>query len=220
MGTALAAEIDLERAVQVVTDASGMSDLLRRTIGEQIAIEAVLAGGLWRAHVDPNQLEVAVLNLAVNARDAMPAGGKLTIETANAYLDEGYAAVQAEVVPGHTSICVSDTGIGMTKQVLARAFEPSSPPRKSGKAPVLGSRRSMASSNSRAVTSRSIRSRNRARRSNSTCRGCMAMPTSERPDQRRAARSAADAETILVVEDDDDVRTYSRRSCANWAIGP
>src|SRR6185312_10813584 len=104
---------------------SGMSDLLRRTIGEQIAIEAVLAGGLWRAHVDPNQLEVAVLNLAVNARDAMPAGGKLTIETANAYLDEGYAAVQAEVVPGqYVVICVSDTGIGMTKQVLERAFEP------------------------------------------------------------------------------------------------
>ena len=63
---------------------TGMSDLLRRTLGEQIAVETVLAGGLWRAHVDPNQLEVAILNLAVNARDAMPNGGKLTIETANA----------------------------------------------------------------------------------------------------------------------------------------
>ena len=93
-----------------------MSDLLRRTLGEQIAIETVLAGGLWRAHVDPNQLEVAILNLAVNARDAMPDGGKLTIETANAYLDEGYAAAQAEVVPGqYVVICVTDTGIGMTQ---------------------------------------------------------------------------------------------------------
>ena len=95
--------VDVSRLV------SGMSDLLRRTIGEQIAIEAVLAGGLWRAHVDPNQLEVAILNLAVNARDAMPDGGKLTIETANAFLDEGYAAVQVEVVPGQYVVIASAT---------------------------------------------------------------------------------------------------------------
>src|SRR5262249_32878461 len=83
------------------------------------------AGGLWRAHVDPNQLEVAILNLAVNSRDAMPDGGKLTIETANAYLDEAYVAAQAEVVPGqYVVICLSDTGAGMTKDVLERAFEP------------------------------------------------------------------------------------------------
>ncbi len=104
---------------------TGMSDLLRRSLGEQIAVETVLAGGLWRAHVDANQLEVAILNLAVNARDAMPNGGKLTIETANAYLDEGYAADQAEVVPGqYVLVCLSDSGVGMSKDVLARAFEP------------------------------------------------------------------------------------------------
>jgi len=79
---------------------SGMSDLLRRTLGEQIAVETVHAGGLWRAFADPNQLEVAILNLAVNARDAMPKGGKLTVETANVHLDEIYAAAQAEVLPG------------------------------------------------------------------------------------------------------------------------
>ncbi len=70
----------------------GLSDLLRRTLGEQVTVETVLGGGLWRANVDPNQLEVAIINLAVNARDAMPEGGKLTIETANVYLDDIYAA--------------------------------------------------------------------------------------------------------------------------------
>ncbi|MCC7346644.1 MAG: response regulator [Variibacter sp.] len=104
---------------------TGMSELLRRTLGEQISIETVLAGGLWRVHVDPNQLEVSILNLAVNARDAMPNGGKLTVETANVYLDETYAAAQSEVAPGqYVAICITDTGSGMSREVLARAFEP------------------------------------------------------------------------------------------------
>ena len=77
--------VDINRLVQ------GMSELLRRTLGETITIETVLAGGLWKTAVDPNQLENAILNLAVNARDAMPEGGRLTIETANAHLDERYA---------------------------------------------------------------------------------------------------------------------------------
>jgi PAS domain S-box-containing protein len=103
----------------------GMSELLRRTLGEQVAIETVLAGGLWRVLADPNQLEIGILNLAVNARDAMPNGGKLTIETANAHLDEVYAAAQTEVVPGqYVVISISDTGSGMTKEVQAHAFEP------------------------------------------------------------------------------------------------
>jgi PAS domain S-box-containing protein len=111
--------VDLGRIV------TSMSDLLRRTLGERIAIETVLSGGLWRVHADPNQLEMAILNLAVNARDAMPDGGRLTIETANTLLDDAYAAAQAEVVPGqYAAICITDTGIGMTRDVVARAFEP------------------------------------------------------------------------------------------------
>ncbi len=103
----------------------GMSDMLRRTLGEEISIETVLAGGAWRALADPNQLELAVLNLAVNARDAMQGGGKLTLETANVYLDDKYTSTQNEVVPGqYVMIAVTDNGSGMTDEVKARAFDP------------------------------------------------------------------------------------------------
>jgi CheY-like chemotaxis protein len=103
----------------------GVSDLMRRTLSESIAIETVLGAGLWRVEVDSHQLESALLNLAVNARDAMRDGGKVTIETANAHLDELYAAKFAEITPGqYVAICVSDTGIGMSDEVMSKAFNP------------------------------------------------------------------------------------------------
>lgn len=115
-----------EKAVDVNRLVQGMSELLRRTIGETITVETVLAGGLWKTAVDPNQLENALLNLAVNARDAMPDGGRLTIETANTYLDESYVAANAADVPHgqYVLVAVSDTGSGMSKDVIERAFEP------------------------------------------------------------------------------------------------
>jgi signal transduction histidine kinase/ActR/RegA family two-component response regulator len=104
---------------------AGMSDLLRRTLGETIQIETVLAGGLWRCHADTSQLENSIINLAVNARDAMPEGGKLTIETANCHLDDSYAASHSEVPAGqYVLIAVTDTGTGMPREVIAKAFEP------------------------------------------------------------------------------------------------
>jgi signal transduction histidine kinase/CheY-like chemotaxis protein len=104
---------------------TGMSELLRRTLGEKVRIETVLGGGLWRAKADVAQLESAVLNLAINGRDAMPEGGALTIETANAHLDDAYAAANVEVTPGqYVLLAVSDTGTGMEPEVIARAFEP------------------------------------------------------------------------------------------------
>ena len=105
---------------------AGMSDLLRRTLGEVVVLETVLAGGLWRSQADPNQLENAILNLAVNARDAMPDGGKLTIETANARLDEAYVEALAEPVPAgqYVLVAVSDTGTGMDKATMEKVFEP------------------------------------------------------------------------------------------------
>jgi PAS domain S-box-containing protein len=102
-----------------------MLDLLRRALGEQVRIGTVLAGGIWRVHVDRNQLENAILNLAVNARDAMPEGGRLTLETGNTVLDDDYAAISPEVAAGeYVMIAVSDTGTGMPPEVRERAFEP------------------------------------------------------------------------------------------------
>ncbi len=104
---------------------TAMSDLLRRTLGETISVETVLAGGLWRMFADPSQVENAILNLAVNGRDAMPDGGRLTIETANGHLDDSYAAANSEVTAGqYVMIAVTDTGTGMPAEVVARAFEP------------------------------------------------------------------------------------------------
>jgi signal transduction histidine kinase/CheY-like chemotaxis protein len=104
---------------------SGMSDMLHRTLGEAIRIETVLAAGLWRIHADPNQLENAVLNLSVNARDAMADGGRLTIETANSYLDDRYVAEHSGIPPGqYVMLAVTDTGSGMTGEVAAKAFDP------------------------------------------------------------------------------------------------
>ena len=103
---------------------AGMEELITRTVGPQVRVEVVLAGGLWNSFVDESQLENALLNLCINARDAMPDGGNLTIETANRWLDERGAA-ERDVPPGqYISLCVSDSGVGMTPDVVARAFDP------------------------------------------------------------------------------------------------
>lgn len=126
------------KEVPVNTLISGMSEMLRRTLGESIAIEIVISAGVWQIFVDPHQLENAVLNLAINARDAMPEGGKLTIESANVYIDEDYAA-QAEVPAGqYVGIFVSDTGIGMTSETAAKAFEPFFTTKEAGRGTGLG----------------------------------------------------------------------------------
>ena len=125
--------LDLNKTV------AGMSELIRRTIGENIQIETVLAGGLWRTFSDPSEVENAILNLSVNARDAMPDGGKLTIETANCHLDEHYAASRDDVAAGqYVLIAVTDTGSGMSKEIIARAFDPFFTTKPSGKGTGLG----------------------------------------------------------------------------------
>jgi CheY-like chemotaxis protein len=111
--------IDINRLVQ------DMRDLLRRSLGADIEIEIVACPDLWQTNVDRSQLENSIINLAVNARDAMPEGGKLTIETANVYLDSDYARRNPGVTPGqYVLLEVSDTGTGMEADVADRAFEP------------------------------------------------------------------------------------------------
>ncbi len=114
------------RAIDANKLVAGICELMRRTLGEAVVLETVLAGGLWRAHVDANQLENALLNLAVNARDAIPNGGKVTIETANCHLDEAYVGGLTEPVAAgqYVMIAVADNGVGMDRATLERAFEP------------------------------------------------------------------------------------------------
>ena len=101
-----------------------MEDLIRRTVGPAITLEVVGAAGLWPVMVDPNQLENALLNLCINARDAMPGGGRLTIETANMWLD-ARGAMERDLEAGqYVTLCVTDTGTGMTPEVAKRAFDP------------------------------------------------------------------------------------------------
>jgi PAS domain S-box-containing protein len=112
------------KAVSVNNLITTMSEMIRRTLPENISVETVLSGGVWATFIDPNQLENSLLNLAVNARDAMPEGGKLTIEAANVYLDDNYAANAGIPSGQYVGIFVSDTGVGMTPDVLSQAFDP------------------------------------------------------------------------------------------------
>jgi len=196
--------IDLGRLV------TGMSDLLRRTLGEQITVETVLGGGVWRALADPNQLELAILNLAVNARDAMPDGGKLTLETTNVHLDEQYAASQVEVIPGqYVMLAITDTGSGMPPEVKARAFDPFFTTKEIGHGTGLGLSQ---------VYGFVKQSRGHVKIYSEPNLGTTVkiyLPrvlgdaaSGETEDEKVIARGASN-ETILVVEDDDDVRSYA-----------
>ena len=186
----------------------GMSDLLRRTLGEAIAIETVNAGDLWPVLVDANQLESALLNLAVNARDAMPAGGKLTIETANCQLDEAYTARYEGLEPGpYVMIAVSDTGMGMTRDVIERAFEPFFTTKEVGHGTGLGLSQ---------VYGFVKQSGGHVRAYSEVGEGTtikLYLPrlagdaaTDERVEHKSVPARGV-GETILVVEDDDNVRT-------------
>src|SRR5450432_1178872 len=127
------------KAIDVNNLIAGMSDLMRSTLGEQIEVETVMTAGVWTAKADPHQLESAVLNVAINARDAMPQGGKLTIETGNTFLDDAYARQHGEVLPGqYVMVAVSDNGTGMSSDVAARVFDPFFTTKPSGRGTGLG----------------------------------------------------------------------------------
>ena len=188
----------------------GMSELLHRTLGETIEIEAVLAPRLWTIEADPNQLENAILNLALNARDAMPEGGKLTIETQNTHLDPSYTAQNPEVAAGqYAVICISDTGVGMDSETATKAIEPFFTTKEVGRGTGLGL--SM-------VYGFVKQSGGHLKIYSEPGEGTtvkMYLPRLigkfEDQDQDAAfgAIEAHGEETILVCEDDEDVRAYS-----------
>jgi two-component system, NtrC family, sensor kinase len=187
---------------------NGLSDFLRRTLGEDISLEVVSGGGLWPVEIDPAQLESAILNLAVNARDAMPNGGKLTIEASNCFLDDLYSRNNTDVLPGqYVQIAISDTGTGMSKDVIARVFEPFFTTKPSGQGTGLGLSQVYGFvkqsgghikiySEPDEGTTVKIHLRRHI--------GPVTAPEEPTP----SVRGSNSAETILIVEDDPDVRAY------------
>ncbi|QHJ00250.1 PAS domain-containing protein [Xylophilus rhododendri] len=127
------------KVVNIGRFVSGMDDMLRRTLGESIEVETVVAGGLWNTLADPSQVENALLNLAINARDAMNGAGRLTVEVGNAVLDEAYVRQHAEIQPGqYVLLAVTDTGSGMPAEILAKVFDPFFTTKAEGKGSGLG----------------------------------------------------------------------------------
>ncbi len=189
-----------------------LSELLHRKLGEGVEIESVLGAGTWMVEADPNELENALINLAVNARDSMPEGGKLTIETGNDELDD-VAARHADLAPGqYVAISVSDTGTGMSEETRLRAFEPFYTTKSEGRGTGLGLSQvygfvkqseghvKLSSEPGQGTTMRIYLPR---------LSGTVA---AEAFTERSPAPGGPTGETILVVEDDEDVRAYSVES--------
>jgi PAS domain S-box-containing protein len=198
------------KPVDVNALVSGMSDLLHRTLGEATDVLTVQGAGLWRIEADATELESAILNLALNARDAMPGGGRLTIESANTDIDRAYSAQHAEVMPGqYVAISVSDTGTGMSEDTISRAFEPFFTTKPVGEGTGLGLSQVYGF-----VKQSGGHVKIYSELGQGTCVRIY-LPRlhdaarSEPPDEQASAPEAASEETILVVEDDDDVRAYS-----------
>jgi PAS domain S-box-containing protein len=199
------------QAVDANALVSGICDLLQRTLGEQIMLKTLPAQGLWHAFVDPNQVENALINLALNAKDAMPRGGKLIIETANRRLDADYvAALPERVDPGdYVMIAVTDTGVGMDEETRKRAFDPFFTTKETGKGTGLGlsqvygfSRQSggyaqIEGEPGRGTTVRIYLPRQASLRADLAD-----------PDRAELGRPGG-RESVLVVEDDDAVRAYA-----------
>jgi signal transduction histidine kinase len=198
------------KAINVNALVKSLSELIHRTLGETIAIETVLGAGVWPVEADQNELEASLLNLAVNARDAMPDGGRLTIETGNAHVDSAYAAAKAEVAPGqYVVLSVSDTGAGMDAATLGQVFEPFFTTKPVGKGTGLGLSQvygfvkqsgghvSIYSETGQGTTVKIYLPRHDGGQDDAE-----AVPPPPIPE-------GALSETVLILEDDDEVRTYS-----------
>jgi CheY-like chemotaxis protein len=203
-------QVDLNRLV------ASMSELLRRTVGEAVAIETVLAGGLWPTLIDANRLENVLVNLVVNARDAMPDGGRVTIETANVHLDDAYAARFGDISAGqYVLLCVSDTGNGIAPELLPRVFEPFFTTKQHGEGSGLGlamvhgfvkqsgGHIRLYSEVGQGTTVKIYLPRL------ASLDTVLAAPP-ERAQPNTTLQRARAAESVLVVEDNDSVRDYAK----------
>ena len=202
--------LDINRAV------ANMSDVLIRTVGESIKIETVLAAGLWPAFADPSHLDNAIVNLVVNARDAMPDGGRVTIETANASLDEAYVAQFGDVAPGqYVLLSVSDTGPGIPPEVLARVFERFFTTKDVGKGTGLGLATihgfvKQSKGHIRIYSEPGQGATVKIYLPRLTDASLVAAAPEIREPSEDGAPNAQTGEVVLLVEDDDGVREFAR----------
>jgi PAS domain S-box-containing protein len=198
------------RSVDLNKLVGGLSELLHRTLGETIAVETVLGARLWHTKADPNQLENALLNLAINARDAMPGGGRLTIETANVFLDEAYAEAAEEPIEAgqYVMLAVTDNGSGMSPEVIARAFEPFFTTKGVGRGSGLGL--SMVYGFVK-QSGGHVRIYSEGGQGTTVKIYLPRLTVSDGPGERRreGAVMGGSGETVLVVEDDDEVRSFA-----------
>ena len=189
---------------------SGMADFFRRTLGETIDLEIVTGAGLWRTETDAHQLEAAMLNLVVNARDAMPNGGRLTIETGNAYVDDDYARSAGDLNPGqYIVIAVTDNGVGMDRETADRAFEPFFSTKETGHGTGLG----LSQVYGFAKQSRGFAKIYSEPRNGTTVKLYLprvegVIPKTPPSQVLNDWEMRGEGETILVVEDDDAVRRH------------
>lgn len=187
----------------------GEVEFLQRTLGEKIHVEAVGGAGLWKVAADVNQLQAALLNLAVNARDAMPQGGKLTIETGNAFLDEDYCRANPEVQRGqYALIAVTDNGTGMTQEVMNRAFEPFFSTKAVGEGTGLGLSQVYGFIKQSSGHVKIYSEPGEGTTVKIYLPRIIADASMEPEDFSMEAVAGERGETILVVEDDPDVRAY------------
>jgi signal transduction histidine kinase/CheY-like chemotaxis protein len=189
---------------------TGLADLLQRTLGETITLETVSGAGLWRTFVDPGELENSLVNLAVNARDAMPDGGRLTIETTNASLDEAYVEALAEpVAPGqYVLVAVTDTGSGMDAETLERVFEPFFTTKDVGKGTGLGLSQVYGFVRQTGGHVRIYSEVGEGTTVKIYLPRFVGEAAETEPEEARALAHGGD-EIVLLVEDHDDLRAYS-----------
>jgi PAS domain S-box-containing protein len=198
------------QAVDINELLSGMSELLARTLGERVTLQTAFADGMWPTEIDPNQFESVLLNLAANSRDAMPEGGKFTVETSKTKLDKAFTAGHSGLKPGdYVLVSVRDTGVGMSKETLSRVFEPFFTTKPVGQGTGLGLSQlygfikqtgghvTMESESGKGTTVKLYLPRSE------TAQSALV------PKLRELAPEPPKQDTVLVVEDDEDVRRYT-----------
>jgi PAS domain S-box-containing protein len=187
----------------------GAADFIQRSLGENVQVEVVGSPGLWYVEVDANQLEVALLNLAINGRDAMPSGGKLTIESTNVFADENYSRYNPEISPGqYVAICVTDNGLGMPRDVIDRAFEPFYTTKELGQGTGLGLSQVYGFVKQSGGHVKIYSEVGQGTTVKIYLPRLLGRFTEDEPDAEGTNVGAEESEAILVVEDNADVRAY------------